>query len=217
MRRQRVSREPLDIHGRADSRLHRRHLARHLVHLDRRLGEDRAGAFLAVGDRIPLAVEIVALRNEHLFLEQPQLVIPVTQKEALEDRLEHRIRVHWDRNGDAEAVADRAVLSQQDVEHDAVDLVVEAVVHEHAHLVSRLPVAVDPALALLVPGGVPAQVVVDDRVEAVLEVDAFTQAIRGDEDAARRVRKLVDATLAIRSRHLSGYSDDLDVLADLAA
>ncbi len=32
---------------------------------------------------------------------------------------------------------------------------------------------VDPALALLVLGGVPAEVVVDDGVETVLEVDAF--------------------------------------------
>ena len=47
----------------------------------------------------------------------------------------------------------------------------------------RLAEAVDAAFALLMPGRVPRQVVVDDGVEELLEVDAFGQAIGGDEDA----------------------------------
>ena len=43
---------------------------------------------------------------------------------------------------------------------------------------ARLAVAVDAALALLVAGRVPAQVVVDDRVEVVLEVDALATGSR---------------------------------------
>ena len=47
--------------------------------------------------------------------------------------------------------------------------------------------AVDAAFALLVPGGVPGEVVVDDGVEVVLEVDALGQAVGGDQDAAGAV------------------------------
>ena len=44
--------------------------------------------------------------------------------------------------------------------------------------------AVDAALALLVAGRVPGQVVVDDGVEVVLQVDALGQAVGGDQDPA---------------------------------
>ena len=40
---------------------------------------------------------------------------------------------------------------------------------------------VDAAFALFVAGGVPRQVVVDDRGEAVLQVDALRQAVGGDQ------------------------------------
>ena len=58
--------------------------------------------------------------------------------------------------------------------------------------------AVDPALALLVAGRVPGQVVVDDGVEVLLEVDALGQAVGGDQhvvavacrSARRRARAL---------------------------
>jgi hypothetical protein len=53
-----------------------------------------------------------------------------------------------------------------------------------AHHQGGLAVAVDAALALLVAGGVPREVVVDDGVEVLLEVDAFGEAVGGDEHAA---------------------------------
>ena len=40
---------------------------------------------------------------------------------------------------------------------------------------------VDPALALLVAGRVPRQVVVDDRLEVFLQVHAFGQAVGRDQ------------------------------------
>ena len=46
---------------------------------------------------------------------------------------------------------------------------------------ARLAEAVDAALALLVTGRVPGKVVVDDCVEAFLEVDALAEAVGGDE------------------------------------
>ena len=75
------------------------------------------------------------------------------------------------------------VLAQQHVEHDAVDLVVDAVVGDDPHLACWLAVAVDAAFALLVAGRVPGQVVVHDRVEVVLQVDALAQAVGGDQHA----------------------------------
>jgi hypothetical protein len=49
---------------------------------------------------------------------------------------------------------------------------------------AALTEAIDAALALLVARGVPRQVVVDDRVEVVLQVHAFGQAVGRDEDPA---------------------------------
>ena len=85
--------------------------------------------------------------------------------------------------------SDRLVLAEQHVEHDAVDPVVRAVEGDGAHGVGALAEAVDAALALLVAGRVPGQVVVDDGVEAVLEVDALGQAVGGDQHPrGRRAR-----------------------------
>ena len=56
---------------------------------------------------------------------------------------------------------------------------------------------VDPALALLVPGRVPGQVVVDDGVEVVLQVDALGQAVGRDQDAARRVASPASSAIAV--------------------
>ena len=41
--------------------------------------------------------------------------------------------------------------------------------------------AIDPSLALLMPGRIPRQIVVDDCVEELLQVDPFGQAVSADE------------------------------------
>ena len=61
--------------------------------------------------------------------------------------------------------------------------VVLAVEHGAAHLGGLLAKAVHAAFALLVAGGVPGQVVVDDGGEQVLQVDALRQAVGGHQDA----------------------------------
>ena len=66
--------------------------------------------------------------------------------------------------------------------------VVRAVERDDLDLGAALAVAVDAALALLVAGRVPREVVVDDRVEAVLEVDALGQAIGRHEHALAGAR-----------------------------
>jgi hypothetical protein len=57
------------------------------------------------------------------------------------------------------------MLADQHFQHQPVDLVVATVVGQHPHLLFRLPVAVHPAFPLLVPGRIPAEVVVEHSVE----------------------------------------------------
>ena len=76
-----------------------------------------------------------------------------------------------------------------------------------ARTVARLAEPVDAALALLVPGRVPGQVVVDDGLEVVLEVDALGQAVGGDQDRAPAVvaGQLRDPRLALGGRQGAGH------------
>ena len=66
------------------------------------------------------------------------------------------------------------------------------------------------ALALLLPGRVPGQIVVEDSVEVVLEVDALGQAVGGDKDVTRvGGGELGDARLPLGRRQHSGDRRDL--------
>src|SRR5262249_12304909 len=62
--------------------------------------------------------------------------------------------------------------------------------------VALLSEAIDAPFPLLVAGGVPRQIVVYDRIEIGLEVDAFGEAIGGDEDALVELAEGVDPGLA---------------------
>ena len=183
-----LAHEPLDVDARADGLARGDHLALHFEVVDRLLREDRPGSPLAFDGPVPFLVERGLLGTENVALEELELVdgrvvAPTPQEEALEDRFEDGVRVDRDRDGDAQRVADRPMLPQQDREDDPVDLVVETVERDDLDLALRLAVAVDAAFALLVAGRVPGEVVVDDRVEAVLEVDPLGQAVGRDEDA----------------------------------
>src|SRR5262249_40935169 len=131
----------------------------------------------------PFVVEGVAFGGQVGGVEQGELLVAATEDEALHDRLEYRVRVDRHGHGDPERVTDRPVLAQEHVEDDAVDPVVSAEVGEDSDRARALPEAVDAPLALLVTGRVPGEVVVDDRVEVLLEVDSLGQAIGGDENA----------------------------------
>ena len=74
---------------------------------------------------------------------------------------------------------------------------------------ASLAESVDAALALFVAGGIPGEVVVHDGGESVLEVDAFGQAVGGDQDAGPVVGgEVVDAGSAFLRRQ--GAGDGLD-------
>ena len=73
------------------------------------------------------------------------------------------------------------MAADQHVEHDAVDAVVLAVIGDGAHGLGALAEAIDAAFPLFVASGIPSQVVMQDRSEAVLKVDAFREAVGSDQ------------------------------------
>ena len=143
-----------------------------------------------------------------LRVEQVELQAAAAERQPLHDRRQHVLRVRRHRDRDPERLADLLVLAQQHVEDQAVHRVVGAVVGDDADLRLRLAEAVDAPLALLVPCGIPGQVVVDDRVEPVLEVDPLGQAVRGDEHALGGLAERRDPGFALRRGQ--GPGDDLD-------
>ncbi len=68
--------------------------------------------------------------------------------------------------------------------------------------------AVDTAFALLVAGGIPGRVVLNDGVRELLEVDAFGEAIGGDQDALGGFAQLGDAGFAFFRRDVAGDGVD---------
>ena len=68
--------------------------------------------------------------------------------------------------------------------------------------------AIDSALTLLVAGGIPSEVVVNDGGEDVLEVDAFGEAVGGDENGLLGFTEEVDPLLTFVGGILAG--DGLD-------
>ena len=96
----------------------------------------------------------------------------------------------------AQLPADGLGLAQNDVEHKAVHRVVFAVQHGAAYFFCLLPEAVNPAFALFVAGGVPGQVIVHDRREQMLQVDAFGQAVGGNQNAGLGLFQAPDALAA---------------------
>ena len=114
-------------------------------------------------------------------LEGELLAGCVAQQQAFEDGLDDVVAAVGDRDGDAERLADLLVLAQQHVQHDPVDAVVGAVERDRADDGGALAEPVHAAFALLVPGRVPGQVVVDHGLEAVLQVHALGQAVGRDQ------------------------------------
>ena len=72
----------------------------------------------------------------------------------------------------------------QHIQHDAVDLVIAAPIRDDLHVLAMLSKPIDSAFSLFVTRRVPTQVVVNHGIKNMLQVDAFAEAIRADEDAA---------------------------------
>jgi hypothetical protein len=85
-----------------------------------------------------------------------------------------------------------------------VDRIIGAVEEDGLHVILGLAEAVDATLALLQTIRVPRQIVVDDRIEMVLQIDAFAQAIGGDEDARVTFAQLGDPLASLVVIDLAG-------------
>ena len=136
----------------------------------------------------PFLVQEVAagLKTE---IERELLRFLAAEQHPLDQCLHHFVPVDWHRHRDPRVVRDLAMFADEHVQDEAVDAVVRAVHGDCADLGLRLAEAVDPALSLLMPGRVPGQVVVHDRLEVFLQVDALGQAVGGRPvrgDLARR-------------------------------
>ena len=93
------------------------------------------------------------------------------------------------------------------VEDDAVDFVVGAVVGDRPDGGRGLAESVDAALSLLMSGGVPGEVVMQNGSESVLQVDAFGEAVGGDQDARPSVGcEVVDTGFAFLGREGACHS-----------
>jgi hypothetical protein len=142
--------------------------------------------------------------------------LDLAQDEALHDRAADQLGVAGDGHGDAGLLLDRGVLAQQHLEHDAVDGVVAPVERQRPDRLARLPVAIDPALALLVARRVPGEVVVHDRAHVILQVDALGQTVGTHQHPARRRPELGDPGLAVLGRQRAIDRGDRGVLELLA-
>ena len=119
-----------------------------------------------------------------LWEVEGELGAGVLHEQPFAEHLLDDLGVHGHGDVDAELVTDASVLAEEHLEDEAIDGVVFAIIGQGADGLAALAIAVDAALALLVAGGVPGEVVVDHGVEEVLEVDALGEAVGADEDAA---------------------------------
>ena len=150
------------------------------------------------------------------MLGQPQVehelvgILPAEQ-ESLEQCFDDGVGRIGDRNRDPCRCRDLPVLADEDVKDDAVDAGIDAVDRHRLHDLGLLPEAVDPALALLVPGRVPGEVVVDYCLKPLLKVHALTQAVGRHEDAATiSLGEVSDPLGALRRRKGAGDGHDGD-------
>ena len=97
----------------------------------------------------------VETRQEHLLTG----VGPATKLHAFEQCFDDVFATarHGDR--DAEIALDFLVLSEQNVEHNAVDLIINTQVCKYADLGLWLTKSVDATFSLFVPGRIPAKII----------------------------------------------------------
>ena len=85
-------------------------------------------------------------------------------------------------------------LAQDDLQHGAVDRAVGREQQCRTDKRGRLAEPIDAPFPLLVPRRVPGQIVVHHGVEQELQIDAFRQAVGGNQQALRNVAVLVRLT-----------------------
>ena len=142
----------------------------------------------------------------------------LTEQRALEECLRHLLRRsrHGDRH--PEITLDGLVLADEDIEDHTVDRVVGPVVGNDPDLASTLTETVHPSLALLVARRIPRQVVVQHRVEVLLQVDAFRQAVGADQhEQTAAIDENVDTRFTFSRREVASDRFHSDIPRQLLA
>ncbi len=104
------------------------------------------------------------------------------------------------------------MFPHENIENDAVDRVIDAVICEHAHARAFLAVAVDAAFALLVAGGVPRKIIMHDGVEIILKVDSLAETVCAYKHALWIVCEFEDARFTVGRRKIAGNGCNGDIL-----
>jgi hypothetical protein len=94
-------------------------------------------------------------------------------------------------------------LAENYVEYRTVDWIVLAIDEDCPDGVALLSEAIDAPLALLVPSRVPGQVVMDDRIEIHLQIDALGEAVGGNQNALVVLAKRLNPRFTILGRNVS--------------
>ena len=138
-------------------------------------------------------------------------------EQSSDDGFHHGLAVHWNWNADAERFVDFSGFLDQHIQNYAVDYVVGAVEKDRFDFRSRLTVPIHSSLALLKPIGIPWQVVMQDRIEMILKIDALAQAVGCHQDAMFGLRLRFDQILdesfsLVVTTTRSGHGDCTEVL-----
>ena len=118
--------------------------------------------------------------------------------------------------GGAELPLDHLGLAHQRLEHDVgFALLVTEIAAEH--LLRRLQLAIDAAVALLKPRRVPRQIEMDEVGAIGLQIDAFARRVGADEDAQRLLRRIgIECRLHLLAAILAGGAGEyIDAVVDL--
>lgn len=129
----------------------------------------------------------------------------MAQQHCLHEGLGERVVLIWHGHGNAQLPPNLVRLADDDLKDGAIHGVVGSVHQRGADLLAGLTKAVHAPFTLLMPRGVPGQVVVDHGVKVLLQVDAFRQAVRGHQHALFRLTQEIHFLLPLRGRNLTGH------------
>jgi hypothetical protein len=213
-----------DVNAGADGGPDGIYLLRNFGEFDRLLGEHRARTGFPVGSILPLCLNLpswavgwlgfaAAEFQQHLTVVFGALM----EQNIFEYGLHELLSSGRDWHGNSKRTAYGFVFSEENPQDDTVDACVFPVIRDHTNLRAWLPIAVNATFTLLVASRIPRQIVVEDRVEVLLQVDAFAEAIGGDKYSARKCAECSDAFFTFSRSELPGYTGDFGALRDLVA
>jgi hypothetical protein len=142
-----------------------------------------------------------------------------SEEQALKHRLYDLLAIDRHGDGDPEGITDGAVFPEKHIEHNAVDLIVYAIVGQHPDLASLLAEPIYSAIPLLVASGIPREVVMNDGVEFVLKVDSLAEAVCADQTptGGGAIAQPVDSCGTLFRSQTAGDAGDLSLFPQSAS